>query len=209
MKKNDTNHNDDFLFNITDYQYINIIVFEIIILIVGGVVLYFNYNNNINSGIGKMVLIYGTVSVIYKIIMLFIQKNKIIRFYKNKISRLHKPIDIYIDSNVEIYKMSSLWYLGYSSVKRPTNAKKLLGILISLFIFPLLIAHNIVLSVFRKNLSISEVLIVIGRTDKEVIVIEIPKNDKDEYSMLLQYFRKYLNIEINQLKALSFIPMKG
>ena len=203
------NKNDDLVFEMEDYMYLHEWFLEIVLAVVSFLLLFFDMLHGINKSFAHIAIIYIAVSSIRKFYEFFIEKNKKLFFYKYKIERTNKKIELKISDIDEIYKISSIYSVAYTGVKRTNNFKIVLSVIFSWFFIPLLMLVNVLLSIYYKKIAIQKVLVIIGKTDNEVIIIPIPYHDKEKYEKLSNYFKVYLNTDINNLQTKYFIPQKG
>lgn len=209
-ENNIKNKDNDLLFNIFDYQYVNIIVFETFGVLWMMSMLSIKNDNLLAKNMLEVAIISIIVSIIFKSFVVHFNKKKFfLNFFKHKIIRNYDLLDMDINQDIEIHKLSSLWYIGHKSIKRPTILMKIVGYLVAIITFPLLLLVNFCLAIYYKKFLIQEILVVIGKNDKEVIVIAIPRNDIEKQQQLREYFLQYTNVDIDQLETLKFIPQKG
>lgn len=202
--------NDDLVFEISDDVYLHNWFFEVILAIILFLFLYLEMVHGINKSFAHIAIIYIVVSSIRKFYEFFIEKNKKLFFNKNKIERTNKKIELNISDIDEIYKISSIYFLSFTGIKRLNKFKIILSIVLFSWLFiPSLILLNMILAIYYKKVSIQKMLVIIGKTDNEVIIVPIPYHNKEKYEKLNNYLKTYLNTDINKLETNYFVPQKG
>jgi len=201
--------NDDLVFEIKDYMYLHGWFLEIVLAVVLFLFLFFDMADGINKSFAHIAIIYIVVSSIRKFYTFFIDKNKKLIFNKKGVERTNKRIELKINEINEIYKISSIYSVAYTGIKRTNNFKIVLSVIFAWLFIPLLMLVNILLSIYYKKISIQKVLVIIGNTDNKVIIVPIPYHDKEKYEKLNNYFKTYLNTDINNLQTNYFVPQKG
>lgn len=200
---------DNILFEVNDYQHLNKLILELSIGIVLMALIYFGYfEEGMNKNLAQIIFIYMITSSIFRIGIYAFNKHYMIKFFDNQIIRTNKNLEVKIDDITEIYRLSSLFYYGYNTIKRAGILMKLLSFIIFIFLAPLFILFHVVLSLYYHVFPIHEFIIIVGKNDKEVVVIQISNKDKDKQAELFNYFKKYLKTDINELKTLWFLPVK-
>ena len=204
------NQKSELLFDIFDYQFVNMIIFETFGVLWMISMLSIKNDNLLAKNMLEVVIISIIVSIIFRSFVVYFNKKRFfLNFLKHKIIRNYALLEMDINQDTEIYKLSSLWYIGRTSMKRPNFLMKVVGYLVAFITLPLLFLMNLCLAIYYKKFLIQDVLVIIGKNDKEVIVVTIPRNDIERQRQLREYFLEYANVDIDQLQTLKFIPLKG
>jgi len=205
--------NEDLVFEMKDCMYLHNLFFLNSLGIIMFIILYFQTSEkSFIDNIAGILIIYIVVKSIRKFYQFFIKKEIKILFYKNKILKVDLNRELKIDKINEIYKFSTIILpsgAGYKKIKRVSIVQKIATILLLWLFIPLALLQNILLSIYYKKIAIQRLLILIGNNDDEVIIISIPYHDKKKYKKLNDYFKTYLNTNINKLETNYFIPQKG
>ncbi len=205
--------NDDLIFEISDDAYLHNVLFLISLGVIMFFILYFQTSEkSFIDNIAGVLVIYIFVKSIRKFYQFFMKKEIKILFYKNKILKVNLSRELKIDKINEIYKFSTIILpsgAGYKKIKRVSILQKIATILLLWLFIPLSLLQNILLSIYYKKIAIQKLLILIGNNDDEVIIIPIPYHDKEKYKKLNDYFKTYLNTDINNLQTNYFVPQKG
>ncbi len=199
-----------FIFEIDDEMYL---YYQIYIVVLGILLLLdvFLTNSNIFDGIRKILgcymLLYGFINI-YK----YIKNKRKIVFFTNKITRTYQNRYIKLNNVYEAYIVNYL--ISFLSYNQKINRKKINNyvelfffIFLYLLFLPLVLIAVMINFIYSKRLSTPKILVIIGQNDKENIKIQIYiPNNKD--TRVVEYFKKYLNTDIEKLETLWFIPKK-
>ncbi len=197
---------DELIFEMEDYMYLH----EWFLGIVSALLIFFMLWSNIvrtttlTASIGKIVIIYIIVKSIRKFYNFFIKKDIKLIFYKKYILRTSDNKKIKVKDSKEIYKISMLLLFLYDKIKRPNLFSKIFGLLFLIVPAFLVLLFEMI---FYKKFIINNAIVIIGKTDNEAMIIPIPYHDKEKYEKLSNYFKVYLNTDINNLQTKYFIPL--
>lgn len=203
---------DELIFEMEDYAYLHNLFFLINLGLIIFFILYFQTSKkNVIDNIASIVVIYIFVKSIRMFYQFFIKKDIKILFYKDKILRTDLNRELKINKINEIYKLSTIILPSgvYIKIKRASILQKIATMLLSWLFIPLSLLQNIILAIYYKKVSVQKILVIIGKTDNEAIIVPIPYHDKEKYEKLSNYFKVYLNTDINNLQTKYFIPQKG
>ncbi len=178
---------------------------------VGGILLYLmvlsgDKANEIAKTIAVSAFGYG----LFRIIGYKKERDELkIKFTKSEINIPFERINLKVDEIKEIYKVSSIYF----DVLRKLRIG-IIGRIVFKIIFPInfitSIIYHIAKSIYHRSaFRFYDVLVLIGKNDKEVIKIQIPLQNKEEQKNLESYCMKYLNTDITKLKSIWFIPEKN
>jgi hypothetical protein len=207
------NKNDDLVFEMNDDFYvINTMASEFLpaILIISVYIFGYQLDGVFFKTILIPIAIYALISSSIKIF--FKNKDKKIYFFKDKLTTVNKNIRISINNIQKIYRVPSIFiFISHSLNGIGINIFK--GKILQILLLPITLFLSLVLYItkfiYYKNYKIPSALVVIGKNDKEVITIQIPPNDTDAQANLNNYFKVYLNTDINKLETNYFILKKG
>lgn len=142
---------------------------------------------------------------IFGVISYLRDKDSKIKFSEKSIN---KNLDILnIDDIKEVYRVSFLFTLETEyGIRRFNLLSKFILILISPFLTLLYILNVIFKKVYYREKVLHDLLVIVGKNDKQVIWVQLPLQNKEEQKKLENYCKKYLGRDITSLKTKFFIP---
>lgn len=155
--------------------------------------------------IGHLVSAGALFSGVFGVISYLRNKEGKIKFNNNNINKNLNTLNL--EDIKEVYKVSFLFILETEYGVRRFN---LLSRLILILLLPIL-GTLYILNVFFKTFYyrkkvLHNMLVIIGKNDKQIILVQLPLKDKEIQKELEEYCKKYLNTDIKTLKTRFFIP---
>lgn len=216
-------NNENFLFEITDYKYISGISSLIpicLIVFIFGILQAFEITHIkenfftrssllVTSSAGFLILIFMKIKTALK------SNKRKIQFYTNKIIRTYDNTEISINKVEDIYLFSNLLFSLNTGTFSPKNRKSgmkkniILRILLIIGMFLIFVPLNtiplVIINLFvYKRPIITSFITPFNWNDDRAICIHYPLPNKEEQKKVKEYFKKYLNTDINELRKNYF-----
>lgn len=193
IEKNENRHGEGLSFVMDDATYLHHWFLEIFLGVVMFLFLYFDvWNKGVADVFARVAIIYIVVGSFRKFYEYYIKKDKKIFFYENRIERANKRLVLSVTSIDEIYKISSIYFIAYTKIKRFSSLRKILSIIPTPLFIPLFAVLNIALSFYYRKLSIQKYLVLLAGNYIEAIILPIPYHNRQKYDKLNNYLKVYL-----------------
>lgn len=181
-----------------------------IVYIVVGVMLYtltLIFDRSIEA-IARSVAIGGVVFGIFRLIRYRQNTPLTIKFTTEKVLIQSENINMNHSDIQEIYRVSVVYFEALRKIRIGNIGKFVFAILFPIIFLISFIVQLVKSMYYRRNFLFYEILIMIGKNDKEFIAIQLPLKNTEEQNNLEDYCKKYLNTDITKLPRLWFIPEK-
>ncbi len=180
------------------------IILGIVAIILVKLPVILEVSESINQ-IGHLAAGFAVFKGIFGVIRYFRSKTMGIKFNNDSICK--GIIGLNINEIKEIHRISFLFVLDATyGIKRYNLFSRLILVLLIPIIGTLYILNIIFKRIYYKENTIHDILVIIGKNDKQFILVQLPLSNKNTQNELENYCKRYLDTDITTLKTKFFIP---